>query len=159
MIPAVTYHEDADITDLEAFRVQLNKENEKSGVKVTMLAFIIKAVVAALKKYPDLNSSLDGQGDEMSQVFKNYWHIGFAADTPNGLMVPVLKNADQKGVVQIAQETSDLRQEGARRQARPGRHAGRHLHDLRPSAASAAPPSRPSSMRRKWPSSASASRP
>jgi pyruvate dehydrogenase E2 component (dihydrolipoamide acetyltransferase) len=104
MIPAVTYHEDADITDLEALRVQLNKENEKAGIKVTMLAFIIKAVVAALKKYPDLNSSLDGE----NQVFKNYWHIGFAADTPNGLMVPVLKNADQKGVVQIAQETSDL---------------------------------------------------
>jgi pyruvate dehydrogenase E2 component (dihydrolipoamide acetyltransferase) len=104
MIPAVTYHEDADITELEAFRVQLNKENEKAGIKLTMLAFIIKAVVAALKKYPDLNSSLDGD----NQVFKNYWHIGFAADTPNGLMVPVLKNADQKGVVQIAQETSDL---------------------------------------------------
>ena len=108
MIPAVTYHEDADITDLEALRVQLNKENEKSGVKVTMLAFIIKAVVAALKKYPDLNSSLDGQDGEMSQIFKNYWHIGFAADTPNGLMVPVLKDADRKGVIEIAQETSDL---------------------------------------------------
>ncbi|MEW6163449.1 MAG: dihydrolipoyllysine-residue acetyltransferase [Pseudomonadota bacterium] len=104
MIPAVTYHEDADITDLEALRVQLNKENEKAGIKLTMLAFIIKAVVAALKKYPDLNSSLDGE----NQVFKNYWHIGFAADTPNGLMVPVLKNADQKGVVEIAQETSEL---------------------------------------------------
>ena len=104
MIPAVTYHEDADITDLEALRVQLNKENEKSGIKVTMLAFIIKAVVAALKKYPDLNSSLDGE----SQVFKNYWHIGFAADTPNGLMVPVLKDADRKGVIEIAQETSEL---------------------------------------------------
>jgi len=108
MIPAVTYHEDADITDLEALRVRLNKENEKSGVKVTMLAFIIKAVVAALKKYPDLNSSLDGQDGEMSQVFKNYWHIGFAADTPNGLMVPVLKDADRKGVMEIAQETSEL---------------------------------------------------
>ena len=108
MIPAVTYHEDADITDLEALRVQLNRENEKAGVKITMLAFIIKAVVAALKKYPDLNSSLDGRGEEMSQVFKNYWHIGFAADTPNGLTVPVLKNADQKGVVQIAQETTEL---------------------------------------------------
>ena len=104
MIPAVTYHEDADITDLEALRVQLNKENEKSGTKVTMLAFMIKACVAALKKYPDLNSSLDGE----SQVFKSYWHIGFAADTPNGLMVPVLKNADQKGVFEIAQETSEL---------------------------------------------------
>jgi pyruvate dehydrogenase E2 component (dihydrolipoamide acetyltransferase) len=108
MIPAVTYHEDADITDLEALRVQLNKENEKSGVKITMLAFLIKAVVAALKKFPDLNSSLDGQGGEMSQVFKNYWHIGFAADTPNGLMVPVLKDADRKGVLDIAGETSEL---------------------------------------------------
>ncbi len=104
MIPAVTYHEDADITDLEALRVSLNKENEKAGIKVTMLAFIIKAVVAALKKYPDLNSSLDGE----NQVFKNYWHIGFAADTPNGLMVPVLKDADRKGVIEIAQETSEL---------------------------------------------------
>ena len=104
MIPAVTYHEDADITELEAFRVQLNKENEKAGIKLTMLAFIIKAAVAALKKYPDLNSSLDGE----TQVFKNYWHIGFAADTPNGLMVPVLKNADQKGIFDIARETSEL---------------------------------------------------
>jgi len=104
MIPAVTYHEDADITELEALRVQLNKENEKSGVKLTLLAFIIKAVVAALKKHPDLNSSLDGE----SQIFKNYWHIGFAADTPNGLMVPVLKDADKKGVIEIAQETSEL---------------------------------------------------
>ncbi|MDR2001055.1 MAG: 2-oxo acid dehydrogenase subunit E2, partial [Zoogloeaceae bacterium] len=104
MIPAVTYHEDADITDLEALRVQLNKENEKSGVKLTMLAFIIKAAVAALQKYPDLNSSLDGE----NQVYKNYWHIGFAADTPNGLMVPVLKNADRKGIIEIAQETAEL---------------------------------------------------
>jgi pyruvate dehydrogenase E2 component (dihydrolipoamide acetyltransferase) len=104
MIPAVTYHEDADITDLEAFRVQLNKENEKAGIKVTMLAFIIKAVVAALKKYPELNSSLDG--DEL--VLKRYWHIGFAADTPNGLVVPVLKNADQKGILEIARETAEL---------------------------------------------------
>jgi pyruvate dehydrogenase E2 component (dihydrolipoamide acetyltransferase) len=104
MIPAVTYHEDADITDLEALRAQLNQENEKAGIKVTMLAFIIKAVVAALKKYPDLNSSLDGE----NQVYKNYWHIGFAADTPNGLMVPVLKDADKKGVIEIAQETSEL---------------------------------------------------
>ena len=104
MIPAVTYHEDADITELEAFRVQLNKEHEKAGVKLTMLAFIIKAVVAALKKYPDLNSSLDGE----NQVFKNYWHVGFAADTPNGLMVPVLKDADKKGLLDIARETSEL---------------------------------------------------
>src|SRR5574343_492011 len=104
MIPAVTNHDDADITDLEAFRVSTNKENEKSGVKVTMLAFLIKACVAALKKYPEFNSSLDGD----ALVYKNYWHIGFAADTPNGLVVPVIKNADQKGVLQISQEMSEL---------------------------------------------------
>ena len=104
LIPAVTNHDDADITDLEAFRVSTNKENEKSGVKVTMLAFLIKACVAALKKYPEFNSSLDGD----ALVYKNYWHIGFAADTPNGLMVPVIKDADKKGVLQISAEMSEL---------------------------------------------------
>jgi pyruvate dehydrogenase E2 component (dihydrolipoamide acetyltransferase) len=104
MIPHVTNHDDADITELEAFRVQLNKENEKAGIKLTMLAFLMKACVAALKKFPDFNSSLDG--DEL--VHKNYWHIGFAADTPNGLMVPVIKDADKKGIFQIAQETAEL---------------------------------------------------
>ena len=104
MIPAVTNHDDADITDLEAFRVSTNKENEKSGVKVTMLAFLIKASVAALKKYPEFNSSLDSD----ALVYKNYWHIGFAADTPNGLMVPVIKDCDKKGVLQISQEMSEL---------------------------------------------------
>ena len=104
MIPAVTNHDDADITDLEAFRVQFNQENEKSGVKVTMLAFMIKAAVAALKKFPEFNSSLDG--DQL--VMKNYFHIGFAADTPNGLVVPVIRDADKKGIVQISQEMGDL---------------------------------------------------
>ena len=104
MIPAVTNHDDADITELEAFRVSTNKENEKSGVKVTMLAFLIKACVAALKKYPEFNSSLDGD----SLVYKNYWHIGFAADTPNGLMVPVIRDADKKGILQISQEMGEL---------------------------------------------------
>jgi pyruvate dehydrogenase E2 component (dihydrolipoamide acetyltransferase) len=104
MIPAVTNHDDADITDLEAFRVSTNKENEKSGVKVTMLAFLIKACVAALKKYPEFNSSLDGD----ALVYKNYWHIGFAADTPNGLMVPVIRDCDKKGVLQISQEMGEL---------------------------------------------------
>jgi pyruvate dehydrogenase E2 component (dihydrolipoamide acetyltransferase) len=104
MIPAVTNHDDADITDLEAFRVSTNKENEKSGVKVTMLAFLIKACVAALKKYPEFNSSLDGD----ALVYKNYWHIGFAADTPNGLMVPVIRDCDKKGVLQISAEMSEL---------------------------------------------------
>ena len=104
MIPAVTNHDDADITDLEAFRVSTNKENEKSGVKVTMLAFLIKASVAALKKFPEFNSSLDGD----SLVYKQYYHIGFAADTPNGLVVPVIKDADKKGVLQISQEMGEL---------------------------------------------------
>lgn len=104
VIPAVTNHDDADITELEAFRVLLNKENEKAGIKVTMLAFLIKASVAALKKFPEFNSSLDGD----ALVLKNYWHIGFAADTPNGLVVPVLKDADKKGVLQISQEMGEL---------------------------------------------------
>ena len=104
MIPAVTNFDDADITELEAFRVSTNKENEKSGVKVTMLAFLIKACVAALKKFPEFNSSLDGDG----LIYKQYWHIGFAADTPHGLVVPVIKDADQKGVLQISQEMAEL---------------------------------------------------
>ena len=104
LIPAVTNHDDCDITDLEAFRVSTNKENEKSGIKVTMLAFLIKACVAALKKYPEFNSSLDGD----AIVYKNYWHIGFAADTPNGLMVPVIRDCDKKGVLQISAEMSEL---------------------------------------------------
>ncbi|HRE16222.1 MAG TPA: 2-oxo acid dehydrogenase subunit E2, partial [Rhodocyclaceae bacterium] len=104
MIPAVTYHEDADITELEAFRQQLNKEGEKSGLKVTMLAFIIKACVKALQEYPTFNSSLDGE----NLVLKKYYNIGFAADTPNGLVVPVIKNADKKSVAEIARETGEL---------------------------------------------------
>ena len=104
VIPHVTNHDDADITDLEAFRVQLNKENEKAGIKVTMLAFLIKASVAALKQFPDFNASLDGE----QIVLKKYFHIGFAADTPNGLVVPVIKDADKKGVLAISQEMSEL---------------------------------------------------
>ena len=104
LIPHVTNNDDADITELEAFRVATNKENEKSGVKVTMLAFVIKAVVAALKKFPEFNTSLDG--DQL--VYKQYFHIGFAADTPNGLVVPVLKDADKKGILQISTEMGEL---------------------------------------------------
>jgi len=106
MIPHVTNNDEADVTELEAFRVQTNAENEKAknGVKVTMLAFVIKAVVTALKKYPEFNASLDGE----NLIYKHYYHIGFAADTPNGLMVPVLKDADQKGILQISQEMSEL---------------------------------------------------
>jgi pyruvate dehydrogenase E2 component (dihydrolipoamide acetyltransferase) len=104
MIPHVTNHDDADITELEAFRVQLNKENEKSGVRVSMLAFMIKAACATLKKFPEFNASLDGD----TLILKNYYHIGFAADTPQGLVVPVIRDADQKGVVAIAKEMGDL---------------------------------------------------
>ncbi|MBB1630080.1 dihydrolipoyllysine-residue acetyltransferase [Cupriavidus sp. UME77] len=104
MIPHVTNHDEADITELEAFRVQLNKEYEKQGVKVTMLAFMIKATVAALKKFPNFNASLDGE----NLVLKQYFNIGFAADTPNGLVVPVIKNADKKGVIEIGQEMNEL---------------------------------------------------
>ena len=104
MIPHVTHNDEADITELEAFRVQMNKEHEKAGIKFTMLAFVIKAAVAALRKHPAFNASLDG--DEL--VFKQYFNIGFAADTPNGLVVPVLKSADTKGLAQIAQEMAEL---------------------------------------------------
>ena len=104
MIPHVTQFDEADITDLEAFRQAMNKENEKSGMKLTMLAFLIKASVAALKKFPDFNASLDGE----NLIYKQYFNIGFAADTPNGLVVPVIKNADQKGVGAIATEMGEL---------------------------------------------------
>ena len=112
MIPHVTNNDLADITDLEALRVTLNKENQKSGIKVTMLAFLIKAVVAALKKFPEFNASLSGD----NLVLKQYYHIGFAADTPTGLVVPVIRDADKKGVFELAAETSELA-----KQARDGK--------------------------------------
>ena len=104
MIPHVTNHDDADITDLEAFRLQMNKENEKAGVRLSMLAFMIKAAVATLKKFPEFNASLDGD----NIVLKQYYHIGFAADTPNGLVVPVIRDCDKKGVIEIGKEMGDL---------------------------------------------------
>jgi pyruvate dehydrogenase E2 component (dihydrolipoamide acetyltransferase) len=104
MIPHVTNCDEADITELEAFRLKLNEENAKAGIKVTMLAFMIKAAVMALKKFPDFNASLDGD----NLIYKNYFNIGFAADTPNGLVVPVIKNADTKGVFDISKEMSEL---------------------------------------------------
>ena len=104
MIPHVTNNDEADITELEALRVQLNKENEKAGIKLTMLAFLMKAVVAALKKFPEFNASIDGE----TLVLKKYFHIGFAADTPNGLVVPVVRDVDQKGVMDLATETSEM---------------------------------------------------
>ena len=106
MIPHVTQHDHADITDLEALRVALNKENEKAGIKLTMLAFLMKASVSALKKFPDFNASLDASGENLT--LKKYFHIGFAADTPNGLVVPVIRDVDKKGVNEIAQESGEL---------------------------------------------------
>ncbi len=106
MIPHVTQHDLADITDLEALRVQLNKENEKAGIKLTMLAFLIKASASALRKFPDFNASLDAGGENLT--LKKYFHVGFAADTPNGLVVPVIRDVDKKGVIEIAQETGEL---------------------------------------------------
>jgi pyruvate dehydrogenase E2 component (dihydrolipoamide acetyltransferase) len=108
MIPHVTQFEDADITDLEAFRVETNNANAKNkdAAKLTMLAFVIKASVAALKKHPTFNSSLDAKGENL--ILKKYYNVGFAADTPNGLVVPVVKNADQKSVSQIAREMTEL---------------------------------------------------
>jgi pyruvate dehydrogenase E2 component (dihydrolipoamide acetyltransferase) len=127
MIPAVTNHDDADITELEAFRVLTNQENEKAAkaginasVKVTMLAFLIKACVNALQKYPQFNSSLDGD----ALVYKHYWHIGFAADTPNGLMVPVLKDADKKGILQISAEMSELAKKAREGKLSPAEMSG-----------------------------------
>ncbi|MDO8943436.1 MAG: 2-oxo acid dehydrogenase subunit E2, partial [Desulfobacterales bacterium] len=116
MIPHVTNHDDADITDLEAFRVQMNKENEKAGIKITMLAFLIKACVAALRKFPEFNASLDG--DQL--VLKQYFHVAFAADTPNGLVVPVIRDADKKGIVQISQEMAELAKKARDGKLAPG---------------------------------------
>ena len=124
MIPAVTYHEDADITDLEAFRVAMNKENEKSApsnsLKITMLAFLIKACAVALKKFPEFNSSLDGD----NLVLKQYCHVAFAADTPNGLVVPVIRNADQKSVSQLAVESGELARKARDGKLTPGEMSG-----------------------------------
>ncbi len=106
MIPHVTQQDEADITGLEALRKQINKENERAGIKLTMLAFLMKASVSALQKFPEFNASLDAAGETLT--LKKYFHIGFAADTPNGLVVPVVRDCDRKGVIQIAQETAEL---------------------------------------------------
>jgi pyruvate dehydrogenase E2 component (dihydrolipoamide acetyltransferase) len=104
MIPHVTHNDEADITDLEAWRKQLNEEQRRDGPKVTMVSFLVVACVATLKEFPEFNSSLDG--DEL--VLKRYYNIGFAADTPGGLVVPVIKDADKKGLLEIAGELAEL---------------------------------------------------
>lgn len=104
VIPHVTNHEEADITELDRLRIQINQEHGPLGVKVTLLAFLVKAAAAALKKFPEFNASLDG--DQL--ILKRYFHIGFAADTPQGLVVPVIKNVDQKGILEISREMAEL---------------------------------------------------
>ena len=106
MIPHVTQFDEADITDLEQFRKDTNAALAKQGVKLTMLAFVMKACVTVLKKYPAFNGSLSEAGDKL--ILKKFWNIGFAADTPNGLVVPVVKAVDTKGFSQIANELGDL---------------------------------------------------
>ena len=117
-IPHVTQHDDADVTDLEAFRKQLNAEQKEA--KVTLLAFVMKACVAALQCYPEFNASLDG--DDL--VLKRYYHIGFAADTPGGLVVPVVRDVDRKGILDIARETSELAAKGRDGKLSPAEMSG-----------------------------------
>ena len=104
MIPHVTHNDEADITELEAWRKQLNEEHARDGVKVTMVAFLVVASVATLKAFPTFNSSLDGE----DLILKRYYNVGFAADTPGGLVVPVIKDADKKGLLDIARELTEL---------------------------------------------------
>ena len=120
VIPHVTTHDEADITDLEPFRVKMNKELEKSGVKLSLLPFMVKAAVATLQKFPEFNASLDGD----TLVYKNYWHIGFAADTPNGLMVPVIRDADRKSVPEIAKEMNELAKQAREGKIKPDQMQG-----------------------------------
>ncbi|MGB8516329.1 MAG: 2-oxo acid dehydrogenase subunit E2, partial [Gallionella sp.] len=105
-IPHVTQFDEADITEMEAFRKQLGAEYEKQAIKITPLVFLLKAVVKALQQYPEFNSSLDASGENL--VYKNYFHIGVAVDTPDGLMVPVLRDVDTKGLVQLAKELGEI---------------------------------------------------
>jgi pyruvate dehydrogenase E2 component (dihydrolipoamide acetyltransferase) len=120
MIPHVTQHDDADITELEAWRRELNEERSAEGVKVTMVAFLVVASVAALKEFPNFNSSLDG--DEL--ILKRYYNIGFAADTPGGLVVPVIKDADAKGLLEVARELGELSAKARAGKLSPGEMSG-----------------------------------
>ncbi len=120
MIPHVTVNDEADMTDLETFRQQLNKEWEREGLKLSPLAFVIKASVVALKAFPEFNSSLDGE----NLVLKKFYNIGFAADTPNGLVVPVIKDADKKGLKQILQELTELSKKAREGKLKPNEMQG-----------------------------------
>jgi pyruvate dehydrogenase E2 component (dihydrolipoamide acetyltransferase) len=105
-IPHITQFDEADITEMEAFRKELNAEYARQNIKITPLAFMLKAVVVALQQFPEFNASLDASGENL--VLKQYFHIGVAVDTPNGLMVPVLRDVDKKGIVQLAKELGEI---------------------------------------------------
>ena len=116
-VPHVTQHDETDITDLEAFRLSKKSEAERRGVKLTLLSFLIKAVIVALRKYPEFNSSLGPDGKEL--IYKHYFHIGFAVNTDQGLVVPVVKDADQKGMFDLAAELAELAQKARDKKLRP----------------------------------------
>ena len=124
MIPAVTYHEEADITGLEAFREAMNRERAETGVRMTLLPFLMKVCERALRQYPQLNSSLDSAGGEMQWVLKKYVHIAFAVDTPDGLVVPVIRNVDQKSISQLAAECAELARKAREGKLSPGEMSG-----------------------------------
>ena len=122
MIPHITQNDEVDITELEAFRKQMSDENQKSGVRVTLLAFLIKAVVAALKQYPQFNSSMSADGESL--IYKQYYNIGVAVDTPNGLVVPVIRDSDKKGVLQLAREMGEISVKAREGKLLPGDMSG-----------------------------------
>ena len=155
-LPHVTQFDEADITALEAERAKLKDKAAAAGVKLTPLAFVVRACVLALKEFPTFNASFDASGENM--VLKKYFHIGFAADTPNGLLVPVIRDADKLDVFGIARCAGGSVRSRAQGHAQGRRDAGRHASPSPASAASVARRSRPSSMRRKWRSSASRAR-
>ena len=147
-LPHVTQFDEADITDLEELRGKLKTKATEQGVKLTPLAFIIRACVRALHHFPTFNSSLDANGENL--VLKKYVHMGFAADTPNGLMVPVVRDADRKDIYEVARALGELSEKARTGTLERHADAGRLPSRFPAWAASAAPPSRPSSMRRKW---------
>ena len=149
-LPHVTQHEDADITELEAARIALKSKASQEGVRLTPLAFIIRACVLALQEFPRFNSSLDASGENL--VFKKYFNIGFAADTPNGLVVPVIANADRLNFYEIARALAAMSEKARAGKLKNSRDAGWDRSPSRAWAASAARRLRPSSMRPKSPS-------
>ncbi len=128
-IPHITQFDEADITEMDAFRKELATEYARQNIKITPLAFLVKAVVVALQQFPEFNASLDAGGENL--VLKKYFHIGVAVDTPDGLMVPVLRDADKKGLVQIARELGEISAR-AREKNHRSRDAGRMLLDFQP---------------------------